>query len=328
MLERYELATERIEQIKEEQILPKDWQKYFSMEAEYAEGACRYWTFVRKEGLKTAALEELLAWNSFLAKAWKAPQGECAPLMDLLSMELRSLGYLAAQERFEEFLIRLELFVEMYGICAYEWQEEKKLPAYKTLQECLYWYANDYADMAPQQEVQYLLCPEESMIYQGLKKWNLYEEAYLYQYGTVITDGERGLWRWQQGLSVEELDNWAEKLAEEVIGLIGENALIIPEKRILLQYPPGSERLVGILLEKLQKTGIVAVPQTVGAGLLLRLCEKNFPGHKILWDKALAKRCKEVKQTIAEKTQKENRFCLVKVVLKDEKNEILKPHVV
>ncbi len=326
-LERYELVTERIGQIKEEHILPEDWQEYFVMEAEYVEEACEYLAFAQRGGLETADLKELQKWNGLLGKNWKRLPKDYAPLMDLLSVELRSLGYLAAQGRLEEFLIRLELFAEMYGICVYEWQEEKKLPAYQVLRDCLYWYVHDYADMAPLQELRYLEKQEEEPVYQRLQNRES-EERYLYQYGLVVTTRERGFYEWLQGLSVEEVEKWATKLAEEIAKLIEEDTPEPLEKRILLQYPVGYEKLMCVLVWKLQEMGLVIVPEVAGAGVLLNLFEEVFGGRKVLWDRALGKRCKEIKQTLAEKARKEKHFFFVKIALEEDKNEILKPHVV
>jgi hypothetical protein len=243
-----------------------------------------------------------------------------------VSEELRSLSFLAAQGRFEEFLIRLELFAEFYGICVCEWQEEKKLPAYKILYECLYWYANDYADMAPLQELRYLQKPEESSVYQGMLMWDLEEETYLYRYGTIITDRERNLFEWLKGLSVEEINSWAQKLAEEVRKLVEEMGTA-SGKRILLQYPVGYEKLIYALMKRLREHGVEVIPEIAGKGILFSLFEINFAESK-LWDKALAKRCREIRQTIAEKAERESLFGIIKVVLKEDKKEILKPHVV
>ena len=215
--ERYELVVERMRQMQEEQMLPRDWQEYFATEAEYAEQACDYLAFVQDGGLKKASLEALLEWNSLFNRPWKSPQGECAPLMDLLSEELRSLGLLAAQERSEEFLIRLELFVEIYGICVRDWQEEKKLPEQKSLRECLYWYLHDYADTAPLQELQYMEASEENPVCQLLQEADLDEEKYLYRYGIPVTDRELALWEWANRLALGEVEFWAGKLAEEIV---------------------------------------------------------------------------------------------------------------
>lgn len=326
--ERYELVVERMRQMQEEQMLPRDWQEYFATEAEYAEQACDYLAFVQDGGLEKASLEALLEWNSLFNRLWKSPQGECAPLMDLLSEELRSLGLLAAQERSEEFLIRLELFVEIYGICVRDWQEEKKLPEQKSLRECLYWYLHDYADTAPLQEQQYVEASEENPVYQLLQEADLDEEKYLYRYGIPVTDRELALWEWTNRLALEEVESWAGKLAEEIVKVKTEGVLPDADKRILLQYPVGYEKVVLLLLKKLQEQGTGATVEVAGKGVLLNLFEKDFPGRKVLWDKALAKRCREIQQTIVEKAEKEKRFCFAKVVLKEDKNDILKPHVV
>lgn len=327
-LERYELVIERIRQIKEERCLPQDWQDYFVREAEHVEQVCKYLAFVQMGGLEMASLEVLQEWNSLLGRTWKSPQGECVPLMDLLSKELRTLGFLAAQKRLEEFLIRLELFAEIYGSCVCDWQEEKKLPTYKALQECLYWYASDYADMASLQALQYLQAPEENPVEQLLQKADLEKENYLYQYGITVTDRERGLWEWLVRLPLEEVEAWAEKLAEDILRQIIGNSLENLDKKVLLQYPVGYEKVVLRLMERLKEQGVKVIPEVAGKGVLLNLYEKNCEECKVLWDKALAKRCKEIQQTIAEKAEKEKRFLFVKVVLKEEKNEILKPHVV
>lgn len=326
--ERYELVTERIRQIKAEQILPQDWQDYFVGEAAYIDRICEYFAFVQTGEPEKAPLKELKERNNLLDRTCKNPQGECAPLMELLSGELGCLGFLATQGRLEEFLIRLELFAEIYGICVYEWQEEKRLPTYKTVQECLYWYVNDYADTVPLKEVQYLQNPEENPIYQLLQKLDLDGEKCLYRYGTLITDRERSLWEWMVRLSEEENEAWAENLTEEIMKQVaGEMATDVGQK-ILLQYPVGYEKVVFLLMQKLREQDVEAIPQIAGTGVLLKLYEEECTERKVLWDRALAKRCKEIKQTVTEKAEKEKLFCTAKVVLKEEKNDILKPHVV
>lgn len=328
LVERYELVTERIREIEKEQILPDRWQEYFVFFAGYVKQMYEYLILVQEKGIESMTLKELQKWNELMQDNCPSPCGECASVLDILSGELHSLGFLAAQERPEEFLVRLELFTEIYGICIYEWQEEKHLPDYKLLQECFYWYVNDYADMAPLQELQYLMCPETSPIFRLLQRENIAEEDYLYRYGTTISERERNLREWLQELPLEEVDIWATKLAEEIIELSVENSMPTTSNRLVLQYPAGYERLVRLLVVKLKEESLDTVPVIAGTGVLLRLYEKDFSGRNLLWDKALTKRCREIKQTLAEKVARENKFGITRVVLKEEKTDILKPHVV
>lgn len=69
-------------------------------------------------------------------------------LFSFLYLELKSpAGYAKPGDR-EPFLIRMELFTEVYTAFVYEWETEKRLPEYESVRQILYWYAWDYMEEA------------------------------------------------------------------------------------------------------------------------------------------------------------------------------------
>lgn len=168
LLERYELAVERIAQIKEEHTLEGVWNDYFVAVASFLEKLDRYYDFVRQGRLETADFESLQVWNKCLyedlleekfetcygntAYAEKLLGEEYGRLLSAVVAEMYSLIMIATENRLEEVLIRLELFIELYSACVCEWQESARLPEYETLKQIVYWYVSDYTDITMERQ--------------------------------------------------------------------------------------------------------------------------------------------------------------------------------
>lgn len=244
LTERYELAIERISQIKEEHVPEETWNDYFVAVAAFLERIDRYYDFLRQGGLKTADMEALQEWKQCLyedlseekyescygnsAYAMKLFGEEYGRLLAAVAMEMYSLIMLVTKNYLEEVLIRLELFVELYGACVCEWQEAGRIVPYETLHQIVYWYVSDYSDITMERQ------------FEEKRAWQTNKEA--------------------------EPSN--QRMTEIMQGAKVHSALSVPIKGILQ--------------------------------------DEDWLRESFLWDKALAKRRREVAETLREQNAKDS----------------------
>lgn len=145
--ERLELAVERIGKIEEEQSLPEAFEVYFHRVARFLMG-------------EEEEKEHYYA-QSYLNPIYAGEQlgEELGGFLSALYYEMYSLTGLRGQEELQESVIRMELFLEIYGIFMLEWQENQRLPEFESLRQCFYWFAFDYADVAAEKYVKELVAP-------------------------------------------------------------------------------------------------------------------------------------------------------------------------
>ena len=141
--ERLELAVERIGKIEEEQSLPEAFEAYFHRVARFLMGEEEEKEHYEQSYLNPAYAEEQLG-------------EELGRFLSALYYEMYSLTGLRGQEEIQEAVIRMELFLEIYGIFVLEWQESQRLPEVQSLKQSFYWFAFDYADVAAEKYVKEL----------------------------------------------------------------------------------------------------------------------------------------------------------------------------
>lgn len=149
--ERYELAMERIEQIKDEHILPAIWDAYFVEEAAFLES-------VKEDGPQRGEVNMKNTDSTYMQTIFGEEYG---PLLAAVAEEMRSMVAPAEEEYAEEMVIRPELFVELYGACVCEWQESGRMPGYETLKEIVYWYVSDYTDIIMERQFRERMASQE-----------------------------------------------------------------------------------------------------------------------------------------------------------------------
>ncbi len=69
-------------------------------------------------------------------------------LLSALYFEEKTRAAAAYDDRAEDLLIHMELFVEVYASFLYEWEESGTLPDYESLRQILYWFVWDYSELA------------------------------------------------------------------------------------------------------------------------------------------------------------------------------------
>ena len=247
LVERYELAIERIGQIKDEHVPEGEWNSYFVSVAAFLEKISEYYAFVREGGLETADLETLQKWNAclyedILEKNYEESYAnptyavnifgeEYGRLLSTVVTEMRSLIVIATERRLEELVIRLELFMELYAACTCEWQESKHLPEYETLRQIIYWYVSDYTDITLEQWIRSLLVSEGNYAIKVMLEADLSRPEYLYRYGEFVSENELKTAEFMATLPQETIDLMATTYTEAIVWALRWPVSICPKRK-------------------------------------------------------------------------------------------------
>ncbi|MDE6203008.1 MAG: leucyl aminopeptidase, partial [Lachnospiraceae bacterium] len=146
--ERFLLAKNRIQEIKDENLLQPEFQEYFKKMAEFVGLICDTWTFVSADGPARSSITELKERNyrlyeDILPENYQDSYGNPAcsvrklgegygQLLSFLYAELRGMIPFVYEKRQEDGGIRMELLLEIYSSFCCEQAENGRLPEYET----------------------------------------------------------------------------------------------------------------------------------------------------------------------------------------------------
>lgn len=270
--ERFLLARERIREIKKENILQKEFKNYFIKVAEFIDMLCETWDFIEQDGLKRCSIKELKDRNHKLymdilpenyAYSYANPEysvllfGEMyGKYLSFLYTELRGLIPLVYEQRLEDVVIRMELFLEVYGCFCCEQEESGKVPDYEALREIAYWYVSDYTREATRKKLEDMLDYKSDFALR-LIEGDLSDPRYLYYYGEYVTDNEIETFRHLQALPEETLQKMADTYTEGYrIGFLVGNKDISKKRTVNIRYCLGFEPMIKRAVDNFRKMGL------------------------------------------------------------------------
>lgn len=273
MQERYELALSRIEEISKEHFEVPEIEEYFTNVANFLLFMGETWDYIAKGRIKQESLEELKAYNrrlyqdilpenyktSFANPAYAIAKlgSEFGGMLSFLLYEMRSLIGFAYEQRLEDMVIRMELFLEVYAAFTCAWQETKKLPNPEEIQQIIYWYVFDYADIAAMQRVKELLLTENNFAVQILQDTDCKDIRYLFYYGEYITENEIETARYLASLPKETIDLIANTYTEGYrMGFELAKKDLKRKKTVDIRYTLGFERIIKKAIENFAKLGL------------------------------------------------------------------------
>lgn len=341
--ERLELALLRIREIPGEdfqgaELLP--WKEYFTTVAKFLLLIEDTRQFLEQGKQATATLEELQQRNRALyedilpenyensfanpAYAVKMLGEEFGALASFLYTEMRSLIGFTYEGRLDELVIRMELFSEVYAAFVYEQQENHKLPTYATIREILYWFVSDYADVAAEERVREMVCPENNFAAAILRTADFTDLRYLYAYGEYVGDNELKMAEFMNSLPEETIHTMADTYTEGYrIGFEVTGKDLSRKSTVDVRYQLGFERMMRRALENFEKMGLQPVIYRAASSILYnpsiykngfysvspnRQYEFDHKDDKALFlDKMYCSRKLEVMHTAFEKYKKEAR---------------------
>ena len=341
--ERLELALLRIREIPGEdfqgaELLP--WKEYFTTVAKFLLLIEDTRQFLEQGKQATATLEELQQRNRALyedilpenyensfanpAYAVKMLGEEFGVLVSFLYTEMRSLIGFTYEGRLDELVIRMELFSEVYAAFVYEQQENHKLPTYAAIREILYWFVSDYADVAAEERVREMVCPENNFAAAILRTADFTDLRYLYAYGEYVGENELKMAEFMNSLPEETVHTMADTYTEGYrIGFEVTGKDLSKKAVVDVRYQLGFERMMRRALENFEKMGLLPVIYRAASSILYnpsiykngfysvspnRQYEFDHKDDKALFlDKMYCSRKLEVMHTAFEKYKKEAR---------------------
>ena len=341
--ERLELALLRIREIPGEdfqgaELLP--WKEYFTTVAKFLLLIEDTRQFLEQGKQATATLEELQQRhralyedilpenyeNSFANPAYavKMLGEEFGVLVSFLYTEMRSLIGFTYEGRLDELVIRMELFSEVYAAFVYEQQENHKLPTYAAIREILYWFVSDYADVAAEERVREMVCPENNFAAAILRTADFTDLRYLYAYGEYVGENELKMAEFMNSLPEETVHTMADTYTEGYrIGFEVTGKDLSKKAVVDVRYQLGFERMMRRALENFEKMGLQPVIYRAASSILYnpsiykngfysvspnRQYEFDHKDDKALFlDKMYCSRKLEVMHTAFEKYKKEAR---------------------
>lgn len=341
--ERLELALLRIREIPGEdfqgaELLP--WKEYFTTVAKFLLLIEDTRQFLEQGKQATATRKELQQRNRALyedilpenyensfanpAYAVKMLGEEFGVLVSFLYTEMRSLIGFTYEGRLDELVIRMELFSEVYAAFVYEQQENHKLPTYAAICEILYWFVSDYADVAAEERVREMVCPENNFAAAILRTADFTDLRYLYAYGEYVGENELKMAEFMNSLPEETIHTMADTYTEGYrIGFEVTGKDLSKKAVVDVRYQLGFERMMRRALENFEKMGLQPVIYRAASSILYnpsiykngfysvspnRQYEFDHKDDKALFlDKMYCSRKLEVMHTAFEKYKKEAR---------------------
>ncbi|MDD7026160.1 MAG: aminopeptidase [Lachnospiraceae bacterium] len=284
MEERLQLALERIREIKQEKKLKGPFQDCFERMADFLILMEEERRRLAAGKLKEAKLEELKRQNRSLyqdilpenyensfANPQKAVEllGEnYGQLLAALYAEMYSLPVYLYEERTKAAVIRMELFLEIYGAFL-EAALEDRLPAGDSLKEIYFWFAHDYIEEILKQEVKSQFDRSENWIGKLLDETDLNDLRYLFAYGEYVTENELKLAAFMNSLPEETIQKMADTYTEGYRrGFAATGKDISIKKAVNVIYVLGMERMVKAAMKNFRKMGLEPVLYRTPASFL------------------------------------------------------------
>lgn len=180
------------------------------------------------------------------AYAVKAFGPELGRMVSFLSAELRGGIAYVYEDRNEEWVSGLELFVEIYNL--FELKETKEFTQETFLLEmkdALYYYVSDYCDVTVTRRIREQVDSSLDFAVRIIMNSDLTDLRYLYRFGEYISDSERKIAGFMNGLPEETVEKMAAVYTEgyrrgfELAGID-----LSKKKTVEIRYQIGFERVV------------------------------------------------------------------------------------
>lgn len=269
--ERWLLAKERIEEIAREPEIDGTLGIYFQKTADFLMLMQKAWEKTESGTLKHASLEELKVWNQTLyediagdayQRSFANPSYAVAELgetygqiLSFVYAELRGMIVYAYEQRAEEMLIYMELFLQLHSAFCTE-----ELPAKEELLQDVYWFISDNSDISVTRRIREQLDPSLSFFRDIIMEADLEDLRYLYQFGEYITDTEIQTSQYLNTLPLEEIEKIASVFTEGYrIGFLVNQKPLYKKKTVNIRYCIGFERIIRQAVINFQKMGLESI---------------------------------------------------------------------
>lgn len=282
MEERYNLAVDRIGDIKEERTVDVKFRDYFVKVAEFIHLIDGTKKKIEDHTFDGMQIEELAAWNKKLysdilpehyRESYANPDYAVAQLgeaygstLSALYAEIRAAIVYVYEKKTEYLDILFELFIEVYNQF-----EEEEMPEPHVLKEILYWYASDYCDVFVADRIHEQVDATQSFAADLILGSDLADLRYLYRFGEYISDSELITAKYLLSLDETTIQKMADVYTEGYrIGFVNTGKDLSKKKTVNIRYVLGFERVVKKAIENFDKMGLKPVIYRSGVSMLTK----------------------------------------------------------
>lgn len=275
--ERYKLTCDRIREIAAAQEVAGIYKEFYRKTADFI----LLVTDAYDNMGKVAGVEALRAQNASLyadimganydvsyanpAFACKKFGQEMGQMLSFLYTELRAMIPYAFEQRMEDMVIRMELFVEIYNAFAYAYSEtalgnlpeKAAVPNIEDIRETLYWFVSDYSETDARQRVRSLVDADCDFAVRIVMDSDFNDISYLYRYGEYVSPGVEQMALYLNALPEERIQLMADTYTEGYrIGFAKAHIDLAKKETVDLHYMLGFERVVRAAVGNFTKMGL------------------------------------------------------------------------
>ena len=279
---RYELAIERIENIKGENTVSEKYRDYFRTLADFALLVDKLKEKIENGEYYKFSIEELECWNTHLyddvlGEHYKTSYAnpafatekfgiEYGRLLSFLYTELRGVIPYAFEKKTEYLDILFELFIEVYN----QFEEENE-PEYEHVRQTIYWYASDYCDVFLADRIKEQIDPEDNFAADLIMNSDFNDVRYLYYYGEYVSENEKRTAMHLNELPLETIQKMADVYTEGYrIGFVNTGKNLSKKETVNIRYTLGFERVIRIAIENFRKMGLKPTISRAGVSVLTK----------------------------------------------------------
>ena len=279
---RYELAIERIENIKGENTVSEKYRDYFRTLADFVLLVDKLKEKIENGEYYKFSIEELACWNTHLyddvlGEHYKTSYAnpvfatekfgiEYGRLLSFLYTELRGAIPYAFEKKTEYLDILFELFIEVYN----QFEEEKE-PEYEHVRQTIYWYASDYCDVFLTDRIKEQIDPEDNFAVDLIMNSDLNDVRYLYYYGEYVSENEKRTAMHLNELPQETIQKMADVYTEGYrVGFVNTGKDLSKKATVNIRYTLGFERVIRIAIENFRKMGLKPTIYRAGVSVLTK----------------------------------------------------------
>ena len=279
---RYELAIERIENIKGENTVSEKYRDYFRTLADFALLVDKLKEKIENGEYYKFSIEELECWNTHLyddvlGEHYKTSYAnpafatekfgiEYGRLLSFLYTELRGVIPYAFEKKTEYLDILFELFIEVYN----QFEEENE-PEYEHVRQTIYWYASDYCDVFLADRIKEQIDSEDNFAADLIMNSDFNDVRYLYYYGEYVSENEKRTAMHLNELPLETIQKMADVYTEGYrIGFVNTGKNLSKKETVNIRYTLGFERVIRIAIENFRKMGLKPTIYRAGVSVLTK----------------------------------------------------------
>lgn len=307
--ERYQIAIDRIREIKTEELVDAQYRIYFKTISEFIIKLDTVYREVKFHKLKDYTIEQLSGLNyelyqdiyqenydkSFANPAYAVGNlgEEYGQILCYLYKSIRDLIGNIYRQELEIVTLRIELFIEVYNHF-----EDKEELQYENIREILYSFEKDNTEIFMEQKVDEAVNPKRRFATDIVMNSDLSDERYLYQYGSHIGNNEIRMAEYLNSLEQEKIELLAHVYTEGYRrGFENAGKDLSIKETVDIRYNIGFERIVRAAIADFKTMGLKPVIYPGGYNTTMPNKQYWFD-HKfdeaLYLDKAFVKRKLEV----------------------------------